>query len=80
MDRLPPGYGKSTELPTSVSSSRSVGDAGKSRSRRCKPKSSITSECRHDGPVLGSIGWTTGWYRGPCMPEPPQRVGSARVV
>ena len=27
MDRLPPGYGKSTELPISVSSSRSVGDA-----------------------------------------------------
>ena len=37
MDRLPPGYGKSTELPASVSSSRSVGGADKSRSRRCKP-------------------------------------------
>jgi hypothetical protein len=29
MDRLPPGYGTSTELPISVSSSRSLGDAGK---------------------------------------------------
>lgn len=38
MDRLPPGYGKSTELPISVSSSRSVSDADTSRSRRCKPK------------------------------------------
>lgn len=38
MDRLPAGYGKSTELPISVSSSRSVGDADTSRSRRCEPK------------------------------------------
>lgn len=38
MDRLPPGYGKSTELPISSSSSRSVGDADTSRSRRYKPK------------------------------------------
>lgn len=74
MDRLPPGYGKSTELPTSVSSSLSAGHADVNR------KSSITCGCRHDGPVLGSIRWTTGWYRGHCMPEPPQRVGSVRVA
>lgn len=80
MDRLPPGYGQSTELPISVSSSRSVGDADTSRSRRCKPKIIHFLGCRHDGPVLRSIGWTTGWYRGPCMPEPPQRVGSVRVA